>query len=273
MKSEEKKLFEIVLDTHPNFLDYKTWREGPEPPDVILTDRQDRLIGIELTEWLDKEQTTPSIRAQDHEHAWLAALDSEHHPPPKHFTFAQVSFHRGMGFPRFDREKVTTFREEFYTLMSYIKDTWQQEMADSRQKMWNDFSNYPTLGRYIASIHFVAHSPHPPQPGSRWVLGHAKGGAYDPKRATAALIERIDDKRAKPNYANLKSDLGLTELVLLVHYGIRGLIHNSPYDGLDWKLEDVLGAACENLRANSGPFDRVFLYFALNDGPLYNLFP
>jgi hypothetical protein len=64
MKPEEKLLFETFLTTHPDFLDIKAWVPGPEPPDVIATDSHARKIGIELTEWLDKEQTTPSIANQ-----------------------------------------------------------------------------------------------------------------------------------------------------------------------------------------------------------------
>jgi hypothetical protein len=52
MKPEEKTLLENLIATHPDFLGVKSWIEGLEPPDALITDEQGRLIGVELTEWL-----------------------------------------------------------------------------------------------------------------------------------------------------------------------------------------------------------------------------
>ena len=65
---------------HPEFLEAKTWIPGPDPPDVILTDIHGRQVGIELTEWLDERQATPSIADRDNEMRWLTGLDTEHSP-------------------------------------------------------------------------------------------------------------------------------------------------------------------------------------------------
>lgn len=46
---------------------------------MIITDVQNRQIGVELTEWLDKRQTTPSIGEQKNQMKWLDSLDTEHH--------------------------------------------------------------------------------------------------------------------------------------------------------------------------------------------------
>jgi hypothetical protein len=98
-------------------------------------------------------------------------------------------------------------------------------------------------------------------------------GAFDPRQATKALLGRIEDKKGKPNYAKLKAEHGLGEFVLLAHYGIRGILHNSPFEGVNWKLEDILRETRRNLAGNSGPFDRVFLYLAFNEGQLFSLYP
>ncbi len=71
----------------------------------------------------------------------------------------------------------------------------------------------------------------------------------------------------------LKAEHGLAELVLLLHYGIRGILHNWPFEGVNWKLEDTLREARKNLAKGSGPFDRVFLYLAFNEGQLFTLYP
>jgi len=62
-------------------------------------------------------------------------------------------------------------------------------------------------------------------------------------------------------------------VVLLVHYGIRGFLHNAPFDGHRWTIENVVAAARRNLAEDSGPFDRAFLYLAYDDGQLFALHP
>ena len=267
MKPEEKLLFETFLATHPEFLDIKTWKPGPEPPDVIATDFHARKIGIELTEWLDKRQTTPSIADQENQMKWLVALDAENHARPHSFQYAQIWFRNGT---RFSQREEWSFCQEFYRLIAHVDDNWEREMGGTLQKIWNDFSSYPTLGKRVYLIRFEDRTPFKP---GRWVIGTPKGGAFDPRWATEALLERIEEKKNKPNYAKLKAEHELSELVLLLHYGIRGILHNWPFEGINWKLEDILREARKNLEKDSGPFDRVFLYLAFNEGQLFSLYP
>src|SRR3974390_1739612 len=100
MKPEEKLFSETFITVHPEFLAMKSWIPGPEPPDVIITDASDGKIGIELTEWLDKRQTTPSISTTENEMRWLTALDSENHPQPRHFQCTHLWFRNGTRFWR-----------------------------------------------------------------------------------------------------------------------------------------------------------------------------
>jgi hypothetical protein len=267
MRAEEKRLFETFIATHPKFLDIKTWNPGPEPPDIIAIDSHARKIGIELTEWLDKQQTTPSIANQENQMRWLSALDTENHAPPQNFQYAQIRFRRGT---RFSQRQELSFCKEFYRLMTHVDDNWEVEMAGTPQKIWNDFSNYPTLETHVFLVRFDNRARFKP---SRWAVGTPSGGAYNPRQATEALLERIEDKKNKPNYTKLKAEHGLAEFVLLVHYGIRGILHNRPFEGINWKLEDTLREARSNLVENSGPFDRVFLYLAFNEGQLSTLYP
>src|SRR5258708_10984512 len=207
MKPEEKLLFETFLATHPAFLDLKSWIPGPEPPDVIATDSSARKIGIELTEWLDKRQTTPSVADQENQMRWLAARDTELREQPKSLQYAQIWLRSGM---RFSKQEELSFCQEFYRLAAYVDDNWEREMAGIPQKIWNDFSTYPTLGKHVYLVRFEDRAPFKP---GRWAVGTPKGGAYDPRRATEALLEGIDEKKGKPNYANLKAEHGLAELV------------------------------------------------------------
>jgi hypothetical protein len=267
MKVEEEKFFSIFMTVHPNFLGATKWIPGPEPPDVILTDAQDRKLGIELREWLDDRETTPSIADQENEIRWLTALDTENCLPPRQFQCVHIWFRSGT---RYSRRDEASFRKEFYQLMSYVDEAWEREMAGTPQKIWNDFTNYPTLGRCIILLRFQDRMQVRPR---QWALGTPKGGAYDPRQMTRALLQGIEEKKNKSNYANLKNQYGFAELVLLLHYGIRGLLHNSPFEGLNWKVDNVVSEARANLEKDPGPFDRVFLYLAYNEGRLFNLYP
>ena len=270
MRPEEEKLFKSLLTSQPGFLDVASWIPGPDPPDVLANDKMGNSSGVELTEWLSDEQTTPSIASQERELEWFNVLNSEKHVPPQYFAFVTVTFRGDM---KAVRGREVDFVREFYDLMAYVDESWEREMADNPQKLWNDFSKYPTLGKQVSLMQFVDHAALRPTEGNRWILGTPKGGAYDPRQATNVLLDRIDEKKQKENYATLKSDHGLAELVLLVRYGIRGLLHNTPLEGLNWKLDDHIREARTNLAEDHGHFDRVFLYLAYNEGPLFTLYP
>ena len=79
--------------------------------------------------------------------------------------------------------------------------------------------------------------------------------------------------RRTPKRALRQMDTELVELILLLHYGIRGLQHNAPFEGANWKIEDVISEVRANLGRDSGFFDRVFLYLAYNEGQLFTLHP
>ena len=270
MKPEETELFETFVATHPDFLGCNSWEPGPDPPDVIITDASGRKFGVELTEWLNKSQTAKSIKRVDEEFERLTALDTESHPQPKNFAYVQLRFRHGVRFAQKQREK---FRQEFYELIGHVDETWAQEMGQEAQKLWMDFTNYPTLGKHVYLMRFDDQLRYRPPVGSRWALGTPRGGAYDPRDSSHALLDTIEAKRKKTNYEGLREQLGLTGFVLLIHYGIRGILHNTWFEGLYYKLEDVLREAREYLAADPGPFDRAYLYLAYNEGPLYVLYP
>ena len=270
MKSQERELFEIILKTYPKFLNQVHWEEGPDPPDVIITDGSGRKVGVELTEWLNPDQTTRSITIQENEIQWLLALNTEQYDVPKHFCPVQIRFRADV---RFSKHELDLFRKEFYELVEYLDRHWIELFAGTPQTLWNDFTEYPTLRRRVQSFWLHRNPVMRVNKGARWVVSEAKGGAYDPYWATHALLARIQSKTSKPEYASLKNDLKLDEFVLLLHYGLRGLLHNTPFEGVNRTLEHVLEDVRAFLSTQSGPFDRVFLYFAYNEGQMEQLYP
>ena len=70
---------------------------------------------------------------------WLAVLDTENHTPPQNFQAVSIWFRSRT---RFSQQEEASFRQEFYQLMSHVDRVWEREMADTPQKIWNDFSDY-----------------------------------------------------------------------------------------------------------------------------------
>jgi hypothetical protein len=142
-----------------------------------------------------------------------------------------------------------------------------------------DLSAYPSLARYCHSITLYG----PPYnftlpsgqalygPGKRWIDFEPVGGAYDPQWAVDALVSRIEDKTAK--YQNIHRTQNITHFALLAHYGIRGMMHNTPYKGRSTRLEDAAMQAHQCLLADHGAFDSAYLYMNFNGGKLVMLFP
>lgn len=194
MKPEETKLFETFVATHPDFLGCKSWVPGPNPPDVIIIDMSGSKFGVELTEWLNKSQTKKSIKQVDEDFERLTALDTENRRQPKNFAYAQLRFRHDVRFPARQREG---FRREFFELISRLDKSWGEEMGQGAQKLWMDFTNYPTLGKHLFSVRFDDNLQYRPAKGSRWALGTPKGGAYDPRDSSGALLETIEAKEKK----------------------------------------------------------------------------
>jgi len=271
MKTDDRKLFQALLHDHPEFLDIVNWADGPDPPDIVATDRRDRLLGVELTEWLDSNQATHSITIEDHEMKWLEVVNQARRPPLRNISRVTISFRHDTKFKLAEAER---FCREFHDLLERIDACWESEIVSEPFRIWQDFEEFPTLVRHVRHLWFPLIFQQMPAPEQGWwISGEAKGGAYDPHWAASALLERIRNKVGKPGYSKLKSGLGLSELILLVHYGIRGVIHNTPFKGVNQKAEDVLEEARGILRKDPGPFDRVFLYFAFNQGDLFVLYP
>ena len=103
--------------------------------------------------------------------------------------------------------------------------------------------------------------------------GNSKGRSIRPPLGHGSFAGENRRKETQAELFRLEDAARLAELVLLVHYGIRGLMHNAPFEGASWKIEDVVAAARANLAEDAGHFDRAFLYLAYNDGQLFLLYP
>ena len=65
-KLNEKEVLDSLLMAYPGFLrEGLRWSPGPDPPDFITTSAEGERLGLEMTEWLHKAQTSVSISNQE----------------------------------------------------------------------------------------------------------------------------------------------------------------------------------------------------------------
>jgi len=274
-KSNDKQVLDSLLESYPGFLrDGLSWHPGPDPPDFIATSASGERLGLEMTEWLHKTQTGVSISNQKSRIHLLKLLGSEHRERPNPLTRVIITDRLDVPFRAGDHR---AYVDEVYQLVEEHAVQWEQQQALGIYRVQN-FARYRTLAKYCISIGLYG----PPRfcddpnvdwcaPGIPWIAFEPMGALYDPQWAVDALIECIRAKTLK--YRDFHRVHSLDEFVLLVHYGIRGIVHNTPFRGRNAKLHDAEVQAHEWLLNEHSEFDSVYLYMNFNGGKLVQLFP
>lgn len=267
-KSEDRKILDNLRDSHPNFEDVTNWETGPDPPDFIGTRPNGPKIGLELTEWLDAKQATRSITRMEAEYRWIEALATEKQSPPKSFDRVILAFKNSV---RFNEHDAPRFRDEFYALV------WKTDEHADRLTVLNavlDLSPYPTLKRYLRGLSFQRlPDKYCVTSGQRWVATGGKFYPSDPQNAMRSLLETIEKKISKKDYVRLKQRLNIQELILVVHFGLRGVLHAAPSIAISPILLDLIPEVRSRFSDGAGPFNKIYLYLALNEGPLHLIYP
>jgi len=262
-KGKEKIIFEAFIKIEPNFAGEQVFCEqcSKDPPDIICGNNKDRRIGVELVEWLHEDQTTRSRAFEDLEKKikqltfpdkvkdYLKSHDVSIYPVADKFPSKSER-------PRFISELIDILNQFILT----SQEEWEEE------NWLNDFKQNSILEEFIKAISIYR---------TRLSLGieFVKGGAYSPEDALHALLKRIDKKINYKKYRNLKKELKLNELYLIVHYSM-ALIYNSPFIGIEQDINSIVESARKKLLENLGPFDKIFLFYALEPQmAVYPLFP
>ncbi len=272
----EREVLDSLLNAYPGFLSENLqWESGANPPDFVGTSVSGERFGLELTEWLIERQTTTSISNVESRMRLLGAIASERAGCPSPIVRVVICDRLDAPFRARDRQ---SYVREIYQFVEQFASRWT---SDDPTGSWpvRDLSAYPTLARYCHSItlygppyNFTSPSGHALYgPGKRWIEFEPVGGVYDPQWAVDALISRIKDKTAK--YQNIHRAQNITHFALLAHYGIRGIMHNTPYKSRSVGLEDAAMQAHQCFLTEHGAFDSAYLYMNFNGGKLVRLFP
>ena len=223
--------------------------DGADPPDFVCTDEQGRRIGIELAEWVIEAQLAISKRRSRIRESFEDAVRAVNADPA---NLGMTWLHPGALLPASSAPELT---RELETCASHINDTWaaiSERWTVGQGYPVRDFREYPTLNKYVRQLDFF-----PRNVGERFCVTFMNGGgAYSPRAAFAALLRILNKKESK--YEGLRERERLDELHLVLYWS-QGLAHNTPYDGLDYSLEDVAAELEPIIREGGTIFDAVFI--------------
>ncbi len=152
-RPKEQEVLDSLLSVHPNFGgDRIAWTPcAPDPPDFIGTDADGARIGLELTEWLDSEQSRKCFTRQDNEGYLTLAIASDTHPKPKRFKLVQLNLKESA---RVRQADAAQFSGEFYKLI-YALDAKPSQQLNKPYHVIppSDFKAYRALTKYLASLY------------------------------------------------------------------------------------------------------------------------
>jgi hypothetical protein len=250
-KERERVIFEAFINTEPIYAgEHVTYEQcAKAPPDFICDNNKNRKIGIELVEWLHKDQTERSRALEDLERMIRSeTFDNTIKDFLKNYA---VSI-----FPVSDKFPSKFGRSRFITELIDILNKFILAPQSHKNREWlNNFAHHPILKEFITGISIFS---------TKFPLGieFVKGGAYSPEDARNALLERLDNKINFINYKNLKENSMLNELYLVIYYSM-ALIYNSPFNGMEQDIYSIVDFTRNKLLRNHGPFDKIILFYAL----------
>jgi hypothetical protein len=280
-KAEERDVLEIVRTSFPAFLPEVDFDlESAETPDFLGKDKSGRVVGLELTRWLNLSQTAAAVKRERIRAAMLNAIDCQRHPHPANISSAVI-------FPKWDRDiedrHVQRFGDEFYALVESINGNWDRlrsghwkplppEQRFDHEVYLCDHKQHATLNRYISSIWFREPDKSNPWASESWVSVIPDGGFYQTETSIQALGSVIEKKVIHYSGDQAKAALAaknLHQLFLLVYtdpdrfssnasYQTPEQMMKSPTEG----LAEAAGKSTEDLGRLPKAFDGIFLFYS-----------
>ena len=262
LRLEEKQAWSGFLSATPLFAgeDVACWNQGPEPPDVLCTTVSGRVVGIELTVWVDQEQIHSGKKREEFETACLSIVASERESRPANIGWVWL-YDKHLSIRPVD---MAAFRQELYACIAEQSAIAEPDWEDPQGAPVTNFDLYPRLKKYLDSVWILPLDRMPrPAPDGRWILFEEKlESAYTYEWMVNAALDRIRAKIDK--YGRLAYDLrarhGLNKLYLLCHYDDRALQYNTSIHTVGFSYSDLAAKIAEHLEKDHGVFDKIFLF-------------
>jgi hypothetical protein len=274
--NNEKLIFGSFLKAYPNLAGEIDEWDGvgewyakraldppPHPfdkrPDIIAVTVSGKRIGIELKSWVNREQIAKARKQERIQENILKALGEQPPNETQHIGYVWLSPKQA----RFDARDAIDFRTQLLRLIEEVDDKWlqrpQQDQDYSEDR--SDFTRFPILKKYLDSARFHAASRR--RLNTRWVLFPSPGHHYTPNEMLETLSSSLLAHASDERYKDLKKQVGLDEVYLLVHYDFKAFAYNTPFDAPNFGFKDAAAFASTVLKGDGGYFDRVFLFHFL----------
>ena len=270
---DEKIIFDSFLKAYPALADeIKEWdivekwyaKRGLDTPahpfdkrpDILAVTTSGKKIGIELKSWINRDQIE---RARKQERIQKRILDAIEPQPPNETRNISHLWLRPKEV-RFHALDATDFRAELFRLIDQID---REGVGISRgRKDVVEFPAYPVLDKYLAGVRFFFLN-RKRRFTQRWIIFPSPARHYSPNEMRETLSRALLAHRCDERYKDLRAQLGLDEVYLLVHYDFKAFAYNTPFDAPGFGFKEAASFAREVLAGNGGYFDRVFLFHFL----------
>jgi hypothetical protein len=273
----EKLIFDSFLKACPDFAGepIQEWNVvdewsakraiGPPPhpydkrPDIIAITASGKRIGVELKSWVNREQITKARKQERIQENILKAIGEQPTNETQHIGYVWLSAKE----VRFDLRDTADFREQMFDLLEQVdnnwskKPDWEQEHSDHV----NDFSGFPILEKYLQGVRF--HPANQSRFDIGWIRFPSPGGAYSPNEMLETLASSLIAHRTDERYKDLRTQVELDEVYLLVHYDFKAFAYNSPFGAREFGFKEAAKFASDVLGDDGGYFDRIFLFHFL----------
>jgi len=225
---------------------------GSDPPDIMCTTKSAKVVGIEICQWAHQGEMKAGKLRKEIEGKLREAIGI-----PQAMNTSK-NFELVVFFPKakvhITPKEYPAFREALFRLIRHVDGAWPAKHA-GRSYRFPDLHRFPPLDKHLQQIKFVPGQAF--TSGADWIVPVVPADSFDDRTAPNALDELISKK--KKRCSNLKTSCD--ELYLLIAYD-QALLHCSPIT----KVGDIAKEATARLAEDRGPFNRAFLFLAIEPG-------
>jgi len=272
LRDDERIAWEGFFAAKPRFAgeDICTAGDGPDPPDVLCTTASGRKVGVELTKWVNHDQVTSGRARESFQNGYLQIIGSENEPRPDRIGLVLMDIQ----WKRVKPADQAQFRSELFALLAKENAKFEPEWDDPQGGPIQDFSAFAMLQKYQIGLQVFPRSRMETlYPGQQWVTFRLNGGAFGHEWMVQAAIDRIFAKIEDYEDRKLHEQHSLDELDLLCYYCDEALLHNTPFDGVDFGFPELSARVAQALASGRGVFDRIFIYNPYEGRKVVQVYP
>jgi len=289
LRSDERSAWEGFLEASPLFAHEEiiSWKDGQDPPDILCTSKSGKMIGVELTKWVEHSQITEASGHDLLKRSYLTIINSENEQRPEHIECVHIHYK----YSRISQKDAPSFRKQLFEFL-VIENAKPEPVPlnpmfsiplgyRNKVRNWskpsgapiNNFDGYPMLEKYLKDIWIfpnegIMHSPI----GDPWIMFGMHGGFYSPDAMIKAAFDRIHSKIAKYEHEGIPAKYSLCEFDLLCFYCDEALLHNSPTSSVGLEFVQLADQVEQAIRSELDVFNRIFLYYPYEAGKVLQVY-